>query len=177
MSERVGGRVPKRIYDRFEQERARREVSVSELLKHILERRYGISSECVALVSRDGWYICVWGRKNKPPQITKLAEEIDEKTDICESCDKTKKLWEEVGKLKKELAEGHTINMPSCLAGGRVRELDGAFELQCLDPDLGPYIWRSVEEFCKIHRQGANCQALRWNYITVQRAVERDKNR
>lgn len=150
---------------------------MSALLNRILEKHYYPDVKCPALSFRGKGFICVWGRSENTPRIVKLASEISEKDDICLACKKTRDLLERVESAERLLSEERRIQMPQCLAGGQLRESEGKLELQCMNPDYGAYKWRDVNEYCKLVRNGANCEMIRWHDITVQGPLGVSDNR
>jgi len=177
VSERIHGRIKKRIGEKFKGEMQRADISMSALLNKILEAYFFPNVSCHQLAFRGETYVCVQGRRDRTPIITKLAVMISDKDDICAACERGRAKDIKIEELSQELERKKSINMPSCLGGANLREREGVLELQCMNPEYGAYKWRDVHKFCKVARRGANCELLSWNQITVQGKLVEGDNR
>jgi len=120
-----------------------------------------LKNACPALVELEDGYHCVI----KAPQQKKLGDgSLKDARLICEAHDEIMKLKNENQLLKNELSKVKVIKIPSCMLGGRLSE-DGT-QIHCPRGNVNRNV--DVENWCKILKNGANCDHLNWSTIEVK---------
>ena len=119
-----------------------------------------------------GVYSCVWFKEGAPPSIKILGKTEELQAKRCAACGRTEEIKKgiteyeaQIKTLKSRVAQGVIVKVPSCIHGGALSS-DGK-SLYCKNPKLSAQN-RSVENWCKVLRNGANCQSLRWATLDLK---------
>ena len=100
--------------------------------------------------------------ENAPKHIRLGDGSIQDAEKLCKSCRIKKGLIEENKKLKQQIESNTVIPIPSCTQGGRLSD-DGK-KLWC----QRTMQYEDVHKWCKVVKNGANCEYLRWTQIEVK---------
>ena len=129
------------------------------------------SEDCLALAEteKDGFVCC----RNAPSQKKLGDGKSGDMKEVCGACVRVKGIIEERDLLREQVKAGIVVDIPSCIHGGQVSD-DGK-KLYCKNPNM-PAQYRSVNNWCKVMKKGANCDGLRWTRVEAQgKFAERKK--
>ena len=117
-----------------------------------------------------GWY-CL----KRAPALTLLGSGIAEAAGkICKGCQIRDGALNDSKLLKERVKQGIILDIPSCSQGGKVSE--DLKQLYCKHPRMSQE-WRDVHKWCKLIRNGANCESLRWTKVPVKEKISLTQNR
>lgn len=130
------------------------------------ENRFEILDDsCPALCYIDDHYECRWGRMGRTPDTKKIGKTIEAIKEGCSACKKTLDMKDELLTLQDKVARGFVADIPSCIHGGQISD-DGE-KIYCKNPHMSAEL-RDVKKWCKVVRNGANCEALRWSKVRIK---------
>jgi len=142
-------------------------LSEADLIRGLEEE-----GRCPAFKHVNDIYHCIWARINKPPMSKKLSPDLDQALKVCLGCELTREILEGIAKSAREITNlrervkaGVVIDIPSCIYGGQVS--DDLKKLYCKNPKMTAQ-YRSVHNFCKTLKRGANCDGLRWSRVEAK---------
>lgn len=119
--------------------------------------------DCPALADtwKDGFVCCL-----KAPSQKKLGDgNSGDKKQVCGACIRIKGIIEERDLLREQVKAGIVVDIPSCIHGGQVSD-DGK-KLYCKNSNMEAR-YRSVKNWCKVLKKGANCDGLRWTRVEAK---------
>ena len=121
------------------------------------------SEDCPALAEtdKDGFVCC----RNAPSQKKLGDGKSGDMKEVCGACVRIKGIIEERDLLREQVKAGIVVDIPSCIQGGRLSD-DGK-RLYCKNPKLTAQ-YRSVKNWCKVMKKGANCDGLRWTRVDAK---------
>lgn len=163
---RTSEEIGKTIRDLSESEH---EGNLSKAMNYLINKalnRFDILGDgCPARTYIDDHYECTWGRKGKTPDTKKIGISDQAMNNRCSACKKTLDMKEKIYTMEQRLAKGVIVDIPNCIHGGKLSN-DGK-KLYCKNPHMLSQN-RDVEKWCKVVRNGANCESLRWTRIAVK---------
>ncbi len=121
-----------------------------------------LDGTCAALGYADDNYICVWGRDGKPPEIKKLAKDLDEALDLCSRCEKTLLIKGDLEtaqakirdlEIKLHAKATEVWKVPHCTRGCMLNE--DATEFMNCPKNYGRAV--SVTGYCKLVNDNRGC--------------------
>lgn len=122
-------------------------------------------SHCEALTYIDDHWECTWGRTGKTPDTKKIGISDEARDERCSACKKTLDLKDRLLTLEEKVAKGFVADIPSCIHGGQISD-DGK-KIYCKHPKMIPQ-YRDVKKWCRVVRNRANCEALRWSKVHIK---------
>lgn len=129
------------------------------------ENRYApLDDACPALTFTDDQWECTWGRIGQTPDTKKLGKSDEAMKNRCRACKKTLDMKDRLLTLEEKVARGF-LDIPSCIYGGQLSD-DGE-KIYCKNPHMTSQ-HRDVKKWCKVVRNGANCEALRWSRVKIK---------
>ena len=122
-----------------------------------------ISEDCPALAEtdKDGFVCC----RNAPSQKKLGDGKSGDMKEVCGACVRIKGIIEERDLLREQVKAGIVVDIPSCIHGGQLSD-DGK-KLYCKNAKM-PAQYRSVKNWCKVRKKGANCDGLRWTRVEAK---------
>ena len=121
------------------------------------------SEDCPALaeINKVGFVCC----RNAPTQKKLGDGESEDMKAVCGACVRVKGLIEERDLLREQVKAGIVVDIPSCIHGGRLSE--DSKKLYCQNAKMIAQ-YRSVKNWCKVMKKGANCDGLRWTRVEAK---------
>ena len=137
---------------------------IEDLEKEKTPRKKRIKAEdCPALAEtdKDGFVCC----RNAPSQKKLGDGKSGDMLEVCGACVRIKGILEEIDLLREQVKTGIVVDLPSCIHGGRLSD-DGK-KLYCKNSKMEAR-FRSVHNWCKKLKKGANCDGLRWTRVEAK---------
>lgn len=159
----------------------RRNAVIDEIFMEYFEgkNKYeSLDSEnvCDALCFIDNHFECTWGREGRTPDIKKIGKTIEDKDERCRACTKTLEMKEELLTLKEKVEKGYTVDVPTCFYGGQQKYDKNKLYIYCKNPHMLAE-WREVNKWCKVVRNGANCEHISWSKMHMKGELREKDNR
>ena len=99
-----------------------------------------------------------------------LSDDLDEAMDLCSGCKARIELKKKAKQIDALIKNGIIIDLPSCIHGGQTQGDGKMMKIYCkntkLSGSFGSY--KSVNKFCKVMKNGANCDSLRWTRHSIK---------
>lgn len=113
-----------------------------------------------------GWN-CVEGTEGKLIKFKPMSNDLHEAMDLCDGCGISIADKKKVKQLDALIKNGIIVDLPSCIQGGPTQGDGKKIKIYCKHSNM-PAQYRSVEKWCKVMKNGANCDSLRWTRHSIK---------